>query len=117
MAYIVTERCVNCRYTDCCGVCPVNCFWKTEEPAMLVIDPDTCIDCALCVPACPIHAIYPEAEVPEPYKEWIEKNRELFAAGVNITTVESAMEGALTLGEIQAKEQANGWDVPEPSQA
>jgi ferredoxin len=95
----------------------VSCFYKLEDPAMLVIDPNTCIDCALCVPACPIHAIYPEAEVPEVYQEWTAKNADLYGQGEVITEVEEAMAGAKDLGEIQAAEAANGWDVPEPSQA
>ena len=65
MAHVVTERCVDCRYTDCCAVCPVDCFYETESPAMLVIDPDTCIDCGLCIPECPIQAIWTEDELPD----------------------------------------------------
>ena len=65
MPHVVVGRCVDCRYTDCCTVCPVDCFYEVENPAMLVIDPDTCIDCELCVPECPINAVYPESEVPE----------------------------------------------------
>jgi ferredoxin len=45
MAYIVTESCIKCKYTDCVDVCPVDCF--REGPNMLVIDPDECIDCTL----------------------------------------------------------------------
>jgi ferredoxin len=82
---------------------------------MLVIDPDTCIDCGLCIPECPVHAIYTEDEVPEPYKEWIKKNAELFKNGTNITEKKDPLPGALTLEEIQAKEKAEGWDVSEPS--
>jgi len=81
---------------------------------MLVIDPDTCIDCGLCVPECPIHAIYTEEEVPDPYKEWTKKNAELFGAGKNITEKKDALPGALTLEQIQAKEKAKGWDISEP---
>ena len=32
---------------------------------MLYIDPDTCIDCGLCVDECPVQAIYPEEDLPE----------------------------------------------------
>ncbi|MEZ5990422.1 MAG: hypothetical protein R3F30_15170 [Planctomycetota bacterium] len=42
--HVVTGRCVDCRYTDCVAVCPVDCFYEIKDPAMLVIDPDTCID-------------------------------------------------------------------------
>jgi ferredoxin len=50
MTYVVTETCIKCKYTDCVDVCPVDCF--REGPNMLVIDPDECIDCTLCVPEC-----------------------------------------------------------------
>lgn len=47
MAYVVTESCIRCKYTDCVDVCPVDCF--REGPNFLVIDPEECIDCTLCV--------------------------------------------------------------------
>lgn len=68
MTYVVTEQCVRCKYTDCVEVCPVDCFH--EGPNMLVINPEECIDCALCVPECPVDAIYHEDDVPaeqQPY--------------------------------------------------
>ena len=63
MAYVVTENCIKCKYTDCVDVCPVDCF--REGPNMLVIDPDECIDCTLCVPECPAEAIFAEDDVPD----------------------------------------------------
>ena len=50
MAHVVTEPCILCKYTDCVDVCPVDCF--REGPNFLVIDPDECIDCAVCIPEC-----------------------------------------------------------------
>src|SRR5688500_7415112 len=97
MTYVVTERCVNCRYTDCAEICPVDCFWKVEEPAMLVIDPIVCIDCSYCVPACPVHAIWLDEEVPAVYRDWIGRNVELLAGAVQWSVKEPAMPGALTL--------------------
>lgn len=82
---------------------------------MLVIDPDTCIDCGVCIPECPIHAIYTEEECPEEYKEWIAKNAELWQGGENITKKTEALPGALSLEQIQEKEKANGWDISEPT--
>lgn len=72
MAYVVTESCIKCKYTDCVDVCPVDCF--REGPNFLVIDPDECIDCTLCVAECPVAAIFPEDEVPESQKMFIELN-------------------------------------------
>ncbi len=112
----VTARCVDCRYTDCCAVCPVDCFYELEDPVMLVIDPETCIDCQLCVPECPVHAIYPEDELPEAYAEWLNKNRELYSTGTVITAKKEPVSGALTLEQVQAKEKAQGLDVGEPSE-
>ena len=62
MTFVVTENCIRCKYTDCVDVCPVDCF--REGPNFLVIDPDECIDCAVCVPECPANAIYAEEDVP-----------------------------------------------------
>jgi ferredoxin len=117
MAHIVTERCVDCRYTDCCVVCPVDCFYEITSPAMLVIDPDTCIDCALCVPECPIQAIWPSDELPDVYSDWVEKNAELFGGGTKIKVKKDAIPGALPLQQIQAREKQRGWAVQEPKGA
>jgi ferredoxin len=117
MTHVVTARCVDCRYTDCCAVCPVDCFYEITDPRMLVIDPATCIDCELCVPECPINAIYPEDEVPDPYQEWTQKNADLFGGGKQTSEKTEPLAGALTLEEIQAREKGNGWEVAEPSKA
>ena len=75
MTYVVTESCIKCKYTDCVEVCPVDCF--REGPNFLVIDPDECIDCTLCVAECPVNAIYAEDDVPADQKEFIELNADL----------------------------------------
>jgi ferredoxin len=77
MAYVVTESCIKCKYTDCVDVCPVDCF--REGPNMLVIDPDECIDCTLCVPECPVEAIFAEDDVPDAQHDFIARNRALAA--------------------------------------
>src|SRR5690606_1484707 len=63
MPYVVAEPCINCKYTDCVEVCPVDCFY--EGPNFLAIHPDECIDCNACVPTCPTEAIYADDELPE----------------------------------------------------
>jgi len=117
MTHVVTARCTDCRYTSCCEVCPVECFYEIEDPKMLVIDPDTCIDCQLCVPECPVNAIYAEDELPEHYAEMPELNRSLVELGTQITTVKAAVEGALDLAGVQAREREAGWTPVEPSAA
>jgi ferredoxin len=75
MTYVVTEPCIKCKYTDCVDVCPVDCF--REGPNFLVIDPDECIDCTLCVAECPVEAIFAEDDVPENQRGFIQLNAEL----------------------------------------
>ena len=75
MTFVVTENCIRCKYTDCVEVCPVDCFH--EGPNFLVIDPDECIDCALCVPECPAEAIFAEDDLPAEFENYIELNEEL----------------------------------------
>ena len=75
MTYVVTENCIRCKYTDCVEVCPVDAFH--EGPNFLVINPDECIDCDVCVPECPADAIFVEDELPPEQKKFIEINADL----------------------------------------
>ena len=78
MTHVVSESCIRCKYTDCVDVCPVDCF--REGPNMLVIDPDECIDCAVCIPECPVNAIYAEEDLPGNQLAFIKLNAELAVA-------------------------------------
>jgi ferredoxin len=75
MTHVVTENCIKCKFTDCVDVCPVDCF--REGPNFLVIDPDECIDCAVCIPECPANAIFAEEDVPQDQMKFIALNAEL----------------------------------------
>lgn len=75
MTYVVTENCIKCKYTDCVEVCPVDCF--REGANFLVIDPEECIDCTLCVPECPVGAIFAEDDLPSEQAHFLELNAEL----------------------------------------
>jgi len=92
MTFVVTENCIKCKYTDCVEVCPVDCFY--EGPNFLVIDPDECIDCALCEPECPAEAIFAEDELPEGQHQFIEINAELAAKWPNISQQKAPLEDA-----------------------
>jgi ferredoxin len=80
MTYVVAEPCVNCRYTDCALVCPVEAFHLDDD--MLVINPETCIDCDACVPECPVEAIFPEDKVPEEWAHFTQMNAERALSGL-----------------------------------
>ena len=75
MTHVVTEACIRCKYTDCVDVCPVDCF--REGPNFLTIDPDECIDCAVCIPECPVNAIYAEEDLPKDQLHMTALNAEL----------------------------------------
>jgi len=75
MTHVVTENCIKCKFTDCVDVCPVDCF--KEGPNFLVIDPEDCIDCAVCIPECPASAIFAEEDVPADQMSFIALNAEL----------------------------------------
>jgi len=92
MAYIVTEACIRCKYTDCVEVCPVDCFH--EGPNFLVIDPVECIDCTLCVPECPVGAIYAEEDLPDNMLGYIEINAQLSRDWPQITEVRDPLPEA-----------------------
>ncbi len=92
MTYVVLENCIRCKYTDCVEVCPVDCFH--EGPNFLVIDPDECIDCALCEPECPAEAIVSEDDVPPGQEQFLELNAELAAQWPVISERKDPLEDA-----------------------
>ena len=77
MTHLVTENCIKCKYTDCVSVCPVDCFY--EGPNFLVINPDECIDCAVCIPECPVNAIVAQEDIKDPVENqyWFDINQKL----------------------------------------
>jgi ferredoxin len=101
MTYVVTESCIKCKYTDCVDVCPVDCFH--EGPNMLVIDPDECIDCTLCVAECPVEAIFAEDDVPENQRSFLKLNAELAKAWPVLTEKKDAPPDADDWKEVKDK--------------
>ena len=92
MTHVVLDSCIRCRYTDCVDVCPVDCF--REGPNMLVIDPDECIDCAVCVPECPVNVIFAEEDLPSDQLAFIKLNAELTPKFKSITKRKAALPDA-----------------------
>src|SRR5262249_36274279 len=101
MTYVVTESCIKCKYTDCVDVCPVDCF--REGPNMLVIEPDECIDCTLCVAECPVDAIFAEDDVPVDQRPYIALNADLAKAWPSITEKKDAPGDADEWAKVKEK--------------
>ena len=65
MTYIITAPCIDVQDQACVEVCPVDCIHFDEgEDVMLYINPDECIDCGACEPACQVTDIFAEDDVP-----------------------------------------------------
>jgi len=103
MTFVVTENCIKCKYTDCVDVCPVDCFH--EGPNFLVIDPEECIDCQLCVPECPINAIFDEQDLPEDQQAFLALNAELSQQWPVINLVKAPPEDADQWANVENKLQ------------
>lgn len=102
MTYVVTEACIKCKYTDCVSVCPVDCFY--EGPNFLAINPNECIDCAVCVPECPVNAIVSEADVAvEDLSYWMELNSTLSKQWPNISSRKQPLPEAEEFKNIKDK--------------
>lgn len=101
MTFVVTESCIRCKYTDCVDVCPVDAF--REGPNFLVIDPDDCIDCAVCVPECPVNAIYADEDVPQNQLAFTPLNAELARQWKTITRTKAALPDADEWAKIERK--------------
>jgi ferredoxin len=101
MTHVVLESCIRCKYTDCVDVCPVDCF--REGPNFLTIDPDECIDCAVCIPECPVNAILPEEDVPADQLHFIKLNADLARNWPSITKRKAPLPDADQWKDVKAK--------------
>ena len=76
MTYVITSACIDVQDQSCVEVCPVDCIHFEEGvDKILYIDPDECIDCGACEPACPVSAIFAEDDVPANESAFTEINR------------------------------------------
>ena len=79
MAYVITDACIGTKDRSCVDVCPVDCIHDDGDvDQMLYIDPDECIDCGACEPACPVSAIFSEDDVPDNLKAYIAINAQWY---------------------------------------
>ena len=75
MTFVITQPCVDVQDQSCVEVCPVDCIhFEAGADRMLYIEPEVCIDCGACEPACPVNAIFAEADLPEDQARFLEIN-------------------------------------------
>ncbi len=102
MTFVITQPCIDVQDQSCVEVCPVDCIHYDEaSDRMLYIEPEVCIDCGACEPACPVSAIFAEADVPEDQEHFLEINALWFedasaarAKVVDIPALEEAVAAA-----------------------
>jgi NAD-dependent dihydropyrimidine dehydrogenase PreA subunit len=86
MAIVIAEPCIGTKDTACVDVCPVDCIHPGKAEAefnaaqQLYINPEECIGCGLCIPVCPVTAIYAEEDLPDKWKKFVQINADWFVA-------------------------------------
>lgn len=110
MTYVVKSECVDCKHTSCVQVCPVDCFFEGENT--LVIDPDICIDCAICEPECPVDAIVSDRKLKPEEHHWLEYNKEMSKQWPVITKVKEPMPGHVDINYTDAEAFEKASRIP-----
>ncbi|HSD51035.1 MAG TPA: ferredoxin family protein [Candidatus Methylomirabilis sp.] len=90
MTYVVADPCLSTIDRACVEVCPVACFYEGGD--QLIIHPAECVDCDACRPACPVAAIFPEAEVPEKWRHFTAKNADFIKKTPNLVRAKTKAE-------------------------
>lgn len=99
MTFIVNDGCIKCKHTDCVDVCPVDCFYEGEN--MLVIHPEECIDCGVCVPECPVDAIQSDTELGA--DKWVSFNAKYAEKWPNISDRKDPYPEAAEMEGVEGK--------------
>ena len=108
MTYIVNDKCIKCKLTDCVEVCPVDCFYEGKN--MLVIKPDECIDCGVCEPECPVDAI--KADTEEGTEKWLDINKKYSEIWPNITRKGETPSDATEWADVKNKYENHFSEKP-----
>ena len=107
MSYLVNDKCIKCKFTDCVEVCPVDCFYEGDN--MLVINPDECIDCGVCEPECPVGAIITDSE--DIGDKWYKLNEEYSNKWPNITVKKDPLPDAEKYENEENKLEKYGLEI------
>ena len=123
MAHVIAEPCIGTKDTACVKACPVDCIHPYEGGSkgdfgaekQLYIDPAECIDCAACVPACPVSAIFAEGDLPSQWQKYTAINLDWFAnLGAAAPAAAAASGGAAPAKAPAKKAEPKPEPRPEP---
>lgn len=102
MTYVVTEPCIGCRFGECVKVCPVEAFHA--GPNFMVINPQTCINCAICEVVCPVQAIVADVDARDDQRDYLALNERLAQEWPPAESVDS-LPGAEEMATRTAKRE------------
>ena len=99
MTFVIAEPCIDVMDQACVRVCPVACIhFDAGKDRKLYIDPQECIDCGACEPACPVEAIYHEYDIPTRWVPYIDVDalwfRDPEAARARVAALKEGGKGA-----------------------
>jgi len=76
--HVVDELCQACRKCLAREACRSKAILQIDPGEPPFIDPSRCFGCRACIPACPVRAIFPEDEIPEKWKHFIQINADYY---------------------------------------
>jgi ferredoxin len=94
MTYVITSACIDVKDQSCVAVCPVDCIYVEGPDRMCYIHPGECINCSVCVEACPVAAIYDEEDLSEENAPYLGVNADWFTDKAAARRAVNRLKGA-----------------------
>ena len=122
MTFVITQPCIDVQDQSCVEVCPVDCIhYEDGSDRMLYIEPEVCIDCGACEPACPVSAIFAEEDLPEDQEHFLEINTLWFsdaaAARAKVVDIPALEEAVAAAAASSAPAETEAEAAPAPAAA
>jgi ferredoxin len=107
MVFVIAEPCIDVKDTACVEVCPMDCIHPRKDEREFALERklhigQSCIDCAACLPACPVQAIFPEVELPEKWAHYAQIDADWYAKGEAAHASPAPPQGAQPAGQVDS---------------
>ncbi|WP_205873247.1 ferredoxin [Mycobacterium camsae] len=76
MTHVIGKECLDVAEKSCVQECPVDCIY--EGARTMYINPEECVDCGACKPACRLDAIHWEGDLPDDELQFLADNAAFF---------------------------------------